>query len=315
MPRLGIVGTLVLDRIHSPPDVPGAREPTEDWGGLVYSLEAFEAARDSDWTFLPIAKVGADVYAEAVGRIETLSGVAGLEGLRRVPGPNNRVDLHYHDAGDRCERLTGGVPGWVWPELEPLVAGCDALYVNFIAGWELDLPAARALRRGFGGPIHADIHSLLLGVDSSGVRVRRGLPDSDEWMACFDHVQGNEAEIAVVSGEADPRSAVARLVERGAAAAFCTLGREGAAWAVADGGSGVEALEDDGAAGPAAAVDPTGCGDAWGAACVATLLAGRSVRTAVRRANRFGVVTAAHRGTTGLARALGRLEPTGGAVR
>jgi sugar/nucleoside kinase (ribokinase family) len=319
VPRLGVLGTLVLDRIHPPPGAAAGAdsEPTEDWGGIVYSLEAFEAARESDWTFLPIVKVGADVHDEAVSRVETLSGVHGLAGLRRVPEPNNRVELYYHDQGDRCERLTGGVPGWRWPELEPLVAGCDALYVNFIAGWELDLPAALALRRGFAGPIYADIHSLLLGVDASGVRVRRALPEADEWMACFDYIQGNRAEIAIVAGADDPLEAAGRLVERGAEAAFCTLGASGAAWASADGKSGLDPLDPAGGADGRApgAVDPTGCGDAWGAACVATLLAGRSVQAAVRRANRFGAVTAGHRGTAGLARVLGRVVPAGGTAR
>lgn len=315
MPCLGILGTLVLDRIYRPPDRAGGPDPapTEDWGGIVYSLEAFEAARHSDWTFLPIAKVGADVYDEAVSRVETLSGVEGLDGLRRVPEPNNRVELHYHDHGDRCERLTGGVPGWRWSELEPLLSACDALYVNFIAGWELDLGTAQALRRGFGGPIYADIHSLLLGVDASGVRVRRPLPEREQWMACFDYVQGNRAEMAIVADVDDPLEAVSRLAERGAEAAFCTLGGEGAAWASADGKRGIEALAS--ADRPKGAVDPTGCGDAWGAACVATLLAGRSVQAAVRRASRFGAATAGHPGTAGLSRVLGRAVPAGESVR
>jgi hypothetical protein len=315
VPCLGILGTLVLDRIHRPPDEAGGVDPapTEDWGGIVYSLEAFEAARGSDWTFLPIAKVGADVYEEAVGRVETLSGVEGLEGLRRVPEPNNRVELHYHDRGDRCERLTGGVPGWSWSELEPLLAACDALYVNFIAGWELELGTAQALRRGFSGPIYADIHSLLLDVDASGVRVRRPLPEREQWMACFDYIQGNRAEMAIVADVDDPLEAVSRLVERGAEAAFCTLGGEGAAWASADGKRGIETLAS--ADRPAGAVDPTGCGDAWGAACVATLLAGRSVQAAVRRASRFGAATAGHAGTAGLSRVLGRAVPAGESVR
>lgn len=316
MPCLGILGTLVLDRIHRPPADAGGESPpppTEDWGGIVYSLEAFESARDNDWTFLPIAKVGADVYGEAVSRVETLPGVERVDGLRRVPEPNNRVELHYHDREGRCERLTGGVPGWRWPELEPLLAACDALYVNFIAGWELDLGAARALRRGFGGPIYADIHSLLLGIDESGVRVRRSLPKRDEWMACFDYIQGNRAEIALVADVDDPLEAVSRLAERGAEAAFCTLGTAGAAWASADGKRDVEMLAPVDR--PAGAVDPTGCGDAWGAACVATLLAGRSVEAAVRRANRFGAATAGHSGTAGLARALGRAVPAGESAR
>lgn len=321
MPRLGILGTFIRDRIFPPPDEAGGADPapTEDWGGIIYSLEAFEAARDDDWSFLPIAKIGADVYDDALTRIETYPGVRSLEGLRRVPEPNNQVDLHYHDDGDRCERLTGRVPGWNWDELAPLASECDAFYVNFIAGWEVDLPTARSLRRAFAGPIYADIHSLLLGVDTSGVRVRRPLPGWPEWAQCFDWLQGNAAEIRIVSDEEDPLAGVCALVERGADGAFCTLGPDGAVWAVAEGVGRCEAPSPDeleAAIGRGApAVDPTGCGDAWGAACLASLLGGRPAAEAVRRANLFGAVTASHRGTAGLARLLGRLSPARGSVR
>lgn len=321
MPCLGLLGTFICDRIFPPPGAAGSADgsPTEDWGGLAYSLAAFEVAREDDWSFLPVAKVGDDVYEDALTRVETYRGVRSLEGLQRVPGPNNRVDLHYHDDGDRCERLTGRVPGWSWDELAPLVAECDAIYVNFIAGWEIDLSTARSLRREFAGPIYCDIHSLLLGMDTSGVRVRRTLPEWPEWAECFDWLQGNETEVRIVSGESDPLAGACALVERGAEAAFCTLGADGAVWAAADGVGRLEAPSPgqlEAIIGrPALPVDPTGCGDAWGATCVAGLLGGRPVVEAVRRANLFGAVAASHRGTAGLARVLESLSATGGSVR
>ena len=75
--------------------------------------------------------------------------------------PNNRVVLRYQSAERRCERMTGGVPGWTWAELGPMVRDLDALYVNFISGFEMELGTAQALRQGFRGPIYADLHSLL----------------------------------------------------------------------------------------------------------------------------------------------------------
>lgn len=307
VPCLGIVGTFVWDRIHPEADPSeggdaAAPEVHEDWGGIVYSYESFDAARLEDWTYLPIAKVGADLFDAALERLAALDGIRGLEGVRRVSEPNNRVDLHYHDRGERCEHLRGGVPGWEWRELEPLVGTCDALYVNFIAGWELDLSAARLLRREFGGPIYGDLHSLLLGIDDSGIRVRRALPDWELWVECFDWLQGNEDEVRVVTGCSEPiegARAIAAAVPHGA---FVTLGAAGAAWASTEGGEGLVPHD----APPAPALDPTGCGDVWGAACLAGLLAGRPEPEAVRRANAFAAAAAAHRGTAGLAATLGR---------
>lgn len=314
MPVIGALGTIVLDRIYpSPGEATGVSVhddgPLEDWGGLVYALESLEVARDEGWSFLPIAKVGEDVFEAAVRRVASLPGTAALDGLHRVSEPNNRVELRYHDRGDRCERLEGGVPGWSWGELAPLAARCDALYLNFIAGWELDLEAARALRKHFDGPVYCDVHSLLLGVDTSGVRVRRALPDRDDWVACFDWIQGNEPEIALLTGCEDPLEGIRVLVEYGAKAAFCTLGVEGAAWATPDDAGRVGAPNASAAA--EAPVDPTGCGDVWGAACAADLVAGRSAEAAARRANRFGAATAGHPGTEGLSDALREMSFAG----
>jgi sugar/nucleoside kinase (ribokinase family) len=302
MPRLGVIGTFVWDRIHSLENADGHRaEPFEDWGGIAYSLEAFAAARRDEWTCLPIAKVGADLFGPVVDRVSRIGGVDSVEGLVPVPEQNNRVDLYYSDPTDRCERLQGGVPGWNWQELEPQVSGCDALYVNFIAGWEIDLATAQELRGAFDGPIYCDIHSLLLGMSDTGVRVRRELEEWPEWSRCFDLIQGNEDEIRIVSGGIeDPEDAVRSLVKDGRRAVLSTLGADGAAWAARADGGEIEAGLVEPATGWRAS-DPTGCGDVWGAACFASFLSGAAVRDAAAFANRLSAAAAARSGTENLA--------------
>ncbi len=309
--RLGILGTMVWDRIHPPPGSPGAGgEPPEDWGGITYSIEAFDAARGDGWTCLPIAKVGADVFEKAVERISRLGGVGSVEALVEVPEQNNRVDLHYSDSSDRCEHLRGGVPGWTWNDLEPIIEDCDALYVNFIAGWELDLSVARRLREEFDGPLYCDIHSLLLGTDTTGVRVRRELDDWPAWRACFDLVQGNRDEIRIVTGGIeDPVAGVRSIVNSGVSVAFSTLGGDGVAWAAASDSRWLDSPSAIGGeitvqvSGPADAptvIDTTGCGDVWGATCFTALLSGQMLPDAVETANRYGGLTAGFRGTAEL---------------
>ncbi len=316
MPRLGMLGTLVWDRIHPPPGSPDAGgKPHEDWGGITYSLEAFAAIRSPGWCCLPIAKVGADVFDRAIHRVSRVAGVETVDALVEVPEHNNRVDLHYSDAADRCERLWGGVPGWTWDELAGFVAGCDALYVNFIAGWELDLPAACRMRQEFDGPVFCDVHSLLLGADRTGMRVRRELEKWPEWRACFDLIQGNRDEIRIVTGGIeDPLEGVRSLVDSGVEAAFSTLGPDGVAWAAlsdspwlraSSNGAGivadsVTARVASRSQGMSTVVDTTGCGDVWGAACFTSLLSGQRLPAAVELANRFGAATAGLRGTAGL---------------
>src|SRR5690606_29937512 len=48
------------------------------------------------------------------------------------------------------------------------------------------------------------------------------------------------------------------------------------------------------------AVDPTGCGDGWGATFFARLLDGEALVPAMRSANKAAARNAAHRGATGL---------------
>lgn len=294
-----MVGTLVWDTIRGRD---GERDaPMEEWGGISYALSAFELAGPEEWTLFPIVKVGEDMRRRARRFLTGLERVGSLDGVHFVDAPNNRVELEYRDSRRRTERLTGGVPGWTWEELAPLVASCDALYVNFIAGWEMGLPEARRLRTTVSGPLYADLHSLFLGVGPGGVRRPRRLERGAEWVSCFDFVQMNEDELRSLAGEdADPWETARRAVaEDGARAVLVTRGARGVRWVagpdVAGSGGGVR-VGDEAAGEVVEDPDPTGCGDVWGITCFGALLAGATIREAARRANRVAATNARHRG-------------------
>ncbi len=297
----------------------GLSEPVQEWGGIAYALSAFEAVRPAGWTMLPIIKVGADLGERAGRFFATLPGIGSVEGIRTVPEPNNRVTLRYEDSSRRTEVLSGAVPGWDWAELAPLVNQCDALYINFIAGWELELESARTLRREFRGPIYCDLHSIFLGVGSDGTRIPRPLDRWREWLACFDFVQLNDTEFGQLAASwGDPWQLAAEVVGDETRALLVTMGDRGAAWV---GAPGFERLGDERSAEmrfDAAATarsgmvglearqegDPTGCGDVWGITCFLRLLQGAAVPEAVRAANRVAARNASFRGAAGLARLL-----------
>jgi hypothetical protein len=302
LPRLGILGSLVWDTIHPPG---GGSEPeavVSDWGGIAYSLAAFDAARPVGWEALPIVKVGSDLRGAADEFLAGLPSVGSLDAVLTVPEPNNRVELFYGDRARRCERLTGGVPGWSWPELAGPALSCDALYVNLVAGWEVELETARVLRAAFPGSIYCDVHSLPLAVGEDGVRTLRPVPEWPGWRGCFDAVQMNEEELRTVAyASGDPDAEARRTVREGPATLFVTKGAAGAAWYHRTGG-GVRFGTAPGI--PVAVPDPTGCGDVWGTVCAASLLAGSEPADAASRANRYAARAAVHRGTDGLAAAL-----------
>lgn len=315
--RLGILGTFVWDTIWTLADLREGR-PFTSWGGVAYALAAASAARADGWEIVPVVKVGADLADSARELVRGLPGVS-AEGLLVVPEPNNRVELRYSDDARRGERLTGGVPAWEWDELSDAIRGLDALYVNFLSGFEMGLETAEALRKGFAGPIYADLHSLFLGCPGAGVRQMRSLPEWERWVRCFDAVQVNEDELRMLLGGAeaigggDAIDGAARVVREGPGLVLVTQGAEGASYARRAGfpddplrwkeDSGYAPGTTTGQVPPAAPVvdgDPTGAGDVWGTTLFLGLLDGLELDRAIRRAHDRAARKMSHRGATHL---------------
>lgn len=311
--RVGVIGSFVWDVIH------GRHRhsaPVHEWGGITYSLSALDAALPDDWEIVPIMKIGSDLADRGRRYITGLSRIAPDAALVEVPYPNNRVELRYFSDERRTETLSGGVPGWNWPALKPLIdeAQLDALYVNFLSGWELDLETSLELRRRFSGPMYADLHMLVMTVREDGLRVPRPLSHVREWCSCFDFIQVNEDEIQLLAP--DPMALAATAMHEGASVLAVTLGPRGAVYfavpgfdSIADLGSRGDMRSTAGAirtelvpgVSVAEPIDPTGCGDVWGATYFSRLLAGDNLSAAMRAAHRAAARNVEHRGATGLA--------------
>lgn len=324
--RLGVVGTLVWDTIY-------ARDPhraqTQEWGGVAYALGALSSELPEDWEIVPLVKVGSDLSEAAYRFLHEIPRVDATTGVVVVPEPNNRVELRYTKMNSRTERLSGGVPPWLWAELAPLVRTCDAVYVNFISGFELTVDTAQALRSSYHGPLYADLHSLFLGVGRGGVRIPQELAAWANWLRCFDVVQMNEQEFELL-GRAwgDPWELAAQVVGSDVKLIAVTLGERGVAY-IAGGcfdpepftwprlrkgmaASGTPRSARVEVAGGVRQGDPTGCGDVWGATFFARMLAGDSLEAALARANETAAKNVDHRGATGLHLHLqGRLSSVG----
>lgn len=322
--RVGVLGTFVWDVIYGR-DVRTA--PVQEWGGITYALAGFDAALPDDWEMVPIVKVGDDLAREARAFLASLRRVAPDAAAVSVPWPNNRVELRYLDAERRSEMLTGGVPAWTWAGLQPLLKNLDALYVNFISGFELDLETAMLLRQHFRGPIYGDLHSLVLAVQPSGLRTPHPLPRVDDWCRCFDLVQVNEDELSMMAPDGFALAATA--LASGVHSLVVTLGARGAVYfaqpdfeRLADRVSGASSLSASRGALRTALMapgvdqvrfkgDPTGCGDVFGATYYSRMLAGDIITDALRAALDAAARNVEHRGATGLAHFLrGELSPS-----
>jgi hypothetical protein len=305
--RLGILGTFVWDTVWTLADQAAGR-PFETWGGVSFSLASAAATRPEGWEIVPIAHVGSDLVDCVHAYLDTVEGVGSRGGIVAVSQPNNRVELVYSDDSRRGESMRGGVPGWTWSDLAPHLEGLDALYVNFLSGWEMGLPTARHLRH-LPIPVYADLHSLFLGPPrAGGPREPRRLPRWGDWLRCFRAVQVNEEEYELLMGAClRPGEIPSRFHDHGVDAAFVTLGREGAAYSANEAFTGSEPgpmrVRHCGRVPPPTIVtggDPTGCGDVWGAAVFCGLLGGLPPGPAVARANAVAAAKLGHRGGSGL---------------
>ena len=327
--RVGVIGTFVWDVIHGRDPLSA---PVQEWGGITYALSAFDAALPPDWELVPLVKVGEDLAGQAREFLRGLQRVAPDARPIVVPYRNNRVELFYADAERRSEVLTGGVPGWSWLGLAPLVRDLDALYVNLISGFELDLPTAQLLRQHFAGPIYCDLHSLVLAVQPDGLRTPRPLPDIAGWCRCFDLLQVNEDELAMIAP--DGMALAATALANGVRSLVVTLGARGIVYFAASDFGKLGDVRRDAPGAPRTARaaslgairtqlvpsrvaqvagdgDPTGCGDVWGATYFSRLAAGDSFPDAMRAALEAAARNVEHRGASGLAHYLRReLSPT-----
>ena len=324
MRKIGVLGSLVWDVIHGRDPAQGT---VEEWGGIAYSLAAMDAALPDGWEIVPLIKVGYDRARQAAEFARTLDHFPAHARFIEVPVANNQVELRYQVGERRCERMAGGVPGWNWTELGPLVQDLDALYVNFISGFEMCRFTAKFLRQGFAGPIYADLHSLFLGMRSDGIRTLQPLADIGDWLSSFDYVQMNEEEMRTLGD--DPMALSAAMLTAGVQLLNVTLGAKGVAYVHAPANDVRRAKSEVRASGsqssghdpaprtshiapttvrtallappPVETLDTTGCGDVFGATCAARLVAGDSVETALGVANRAAARNATIRGATHLA--------------
>jgi hypothetical protein len=309
MRRVGVIGSFVWDVIYGRDP---RRDPVEEWGGITYALSAFDAALPESWHVVPLVKVGSDLWPQARQFVNSLRRIAPDAMPIEVPDANNRVRLEYATDELRSEILRGGVPPWTWVGLRPLLRDLDALYINMISGFELDLETLQLIRGHFRGPIYIDLHSLLLGLRPDGTRFFRPIQNPADWFSCADLLQVNEQEMSMMAP--DPMALAATAMQSGVQSLLVTLGKRGVVYVVAPGFDRLDDLQRPTelrtgavktALVPAEAVespgDPTGCGDVFGATYFSRLLTGDTFAVALKTAIHAASRNVVFRGAGGLA--------------
>lgn len=296
--NITVIGHLCLDSIRRPDG-----GTTESYGGIYFSLATLAHLLPEGDTVIPVFGVGKDEHAAFMEHLGAFPNID-TSCLYRMPGATNSVTLSYGTAGGRTE-VSKDIPEPVpWKKIQP-ACDSDLILVNMISGSDITLETLDEIRmrtREKGTPVFFDAHSLTLGIRHNAERFHRPVELWRRWLFMLHTVQMNAEEAAIIAperyGEDDLVKQTLSLNTR----ALCIT--RGA------GGSSVFINEkkhitrhDFSAAPCGEAVDPTGCGDVFGAAYCAHVVRSGDIVAAAEYA---GTVAAVKAGISG-SRELGKI--------
>jgi sugar/nucleoside kinase (ribokinase family) len=193
--RIGVIGTFIRDTIVT---LDGRQ--VESIGGLYHTTAYLACLAEADTFVQPLCHVGEDFHETVRDALKRFSANILFDSLLRVPQPNTQVTLTYRTRETRDEVTSTTMPPITAAEIAA-VAECDAVLVNLISGDDVTLEALAGLRKSRPSPlIYLDLHSLALGIDATGRRYYRAIPDWREWLTACHILQVNEREAATLAG-------------------------------------------------------------------------------------------------------------------
>lgn len=275
--KIAVIGTINKDTIHLPDG-----HIHHSYGGILYSLISLGQICRHDDEIYPIVNLGRDCRSSIMRFIKPYPNIK-TDYINTVPEKNNHCHLYYQDQQNKTEVLMGGVPSLRLRDIKPAL-NCDLVMVNFISGRDVGLRALEKFRADYTGTIYIDIHSLTLGLKTNGGRFLRKPANWKRYADCADYLQMNAREYQLLTG-LTPILLTLRLFPdlKKRKAVMVTLGSKGTlAGYNTRSGPGYKSFAVPKAKQP---VDTTGCGDVFGAAFVALILKGYSLKASIKFAN------------------------------
>lgn len=286
-----VIGHLCLDEIHHPDG-----RISGSYGGIWFTVATLAAVLPPGGVVRPVFGVGKEEHAQFAEALAAFPNVD-QSGIYRTAGPTNRVSLRYNSGPERVEvsrDISEPIPlRKISPALD-----ADLVLVNMISGFDITLETLDEIRmrtRDRGVPVFFDLHSLTLGVRDDFERFRRAVDTWRRWLFMLHTVQMNETEAGALTPEGyDEENLVKQTLALNTHALCITRGSRGCTVYVNDRKRIVR--HDAPGIRVEGGVDPTGCGDVFGAAYCAHLAGSNDPAAAAEFANR---VAAAKAGLTG----------------
>ena len=287
--NITVIGTLNKDLI-----LPFNNTPIESYGGIFYDIAILSYLLGEDDRVIPVSYLGTDVAPQVQAILKKMPNVQS-DGLKLLDQKNHKVILEYKSPSERHEKALFNFPPLTWDEIQPF-AESDFFIVNMITGWDITLEAFQRLGAKHRERLYFDVHFLVMGIDELGRRFPKRPQNIQEWLEVPRFLQLNRREFQIIDDQV--RSPVefhkkylspdqVLLITREAEGATVVYQSHGKITSREIPGYRVKRL-----------VDPTGCGDAFGAGFVVHFARTGDLLAAVDFANLVGAANATIRGTT-----------------
>lgn len=303
--KVTVIGTINKDTIIFP-----SGKRTESFGGILYNLSALSGLGGGWMEIYPVCNLGYDVYNQVRNILKTYDNVK-LDGINKVRRKNNHAYLLIDKENQRQEILRNRVPALSFTQVRPFLDS-DAILVNFISGFDIELNTLKSVRRNTGALIFMDMHSLTLGIHKDGKRFLIAPKSWREYLKQADLVQTNLTELFALSKKRlkslkEIRDFGNYVLNLGPKVLLITMGEEGALMIYKEGktcklkkcaGIKVRGFK-----------DATGCGDVFLAGFLAYYLHTRKLNQSLDFANRVAAEKCKISGVEGVAKLLKEFAP------
>ncbi len=293
--KITVIGHLCLDVI-SHADGSETRSP----GGIFFSVATLANLLSPSDTVVPVFGIGKNEYDDVIAILGKYPNVD-TSAIYRTNGPTNQVHLIYRDKTERVECSKFIAEPVPFRKIRSHL-DVDILLINMISGFDITLETLDEIRmevRDARTPIYMDVHSLTLGIRDDFTRFHRPVDAWRRWLFMIHAAQMNEDEARVLAADHyDEDSLAKQVLALNTTALVITRGERGCT-AFVDSHKHTQRHDCPGI--PIAnAVDPTGCGDVFGAAYCANYARTGDIVSSVTFANSIAARKAAMAGSTAI---------------
>ena len=251
------------------------------WGGALGMIVSFASCLDKNSILYPVCKIAEGDFANIKERLSEFTNID----FSGVIFDNTDYHLTFHPTKDE-RRL------WMEINSQPIKAedlkpfwDCDAIVINFFTHQDFILSTIQETRENSNALLFLDIHQKTTWMDEDGFILRTRWEDWADWLKYVDILQASQYEFSLLFG-GRPIEDLSRCIDLakeilniGVSQIIITLGSSGSLLILKDRRHiYIPATTHK-------AIDTIGCGDAFGAGYVVSILNGKSPTEALAWGN------------------------------